>query len=97
MTGGLGSQPAGGLDAVEVPRLEVAGLSKQFEAVQALKHPLLEKAFLAFEGDADAMARGSFDAFCAEAAHWLDDFALFMALKAENGGRAWPRWAWPAT
>ena len=63
-----------------------------FEAVQAFKGPLLDAAFQAFEADADAEMRESFDAFCAAEAHWLDDFALFMALKAENGGRAWHRW-----
>ena len=63
-----------------------------FEGVQAFKGPLLEKAFQAFEADADAGARERFDAFCTAEAHWLDDFALFMALKAEYGGRAWHRW-----
>ncbi|MDP2778304.1 MAG: 4-alpha-glucanotransferase, partial [Anaerolineales bacterium] len=36
--------------------------------------------------------RASFDSFCAENASWLDDFALFMALKAANGGGAWNGW-----
>ncbi|HET7294459.1 MAG TPA: 4-alpha-glucanotransferase [Vicinamibacteria bacterium] len=63
-----------------------------FEAVQAFKLPLLERALHAFEAEADAAARETFAVFCARAAHWLDDFALFMALKAENGGRPWHRW-----
>ena len=63
-----------------------------FEAVQRFKLPLLEKAFQAFEVEAGAEAREAFESFCAAAAHWLDDFALFMALKAEHKGRPWHRW-----
>lgn len=33
-----------------------------------------------------------YDAFCKENAYWLDDYALFMALKNENGGSAWISW-----
>ena len=32
------------------------------------------------------------DIFCSEAAAWLPDFALFMALKAANGGKPWYEW-----
>lgn len=34
----------------------------------------------------------AFDAFCRENGSWLPDFALFMALKAENGGKSWYEW-----
>ncbi len=30
--------------------------------------------------------------FCDECKDWLDEYALFMALKAKNGGRAWYEW-----
>ncbi len=30
--------------------------------------------------------------FCKENDFWLDDFALYMALKDENGGKAWNNW-----
>ena len=30
--------------------------------------------------------------FCREEAGWLEDYALFMALKEENGGRPWMEW-----
>jgi 4-alpha-glucanotransferase len=33
-----------------------------------------------------------FDALCAAEAHWLPDFALYSALKAAHGGRAWTDW-----
>ena len=66
--------------------------SVDFEAAQRFKLPLLAKAFQAFESEAEAQAREAFAAFCATSTHWLDDFALFMALKAENKGRPWHRW-----
>lgn len=30
--------------------------------------------------------------FCTENKKWLDEYALFMALKAKNGGKAWYEW-----
>lgn len=33
-----------------------------------------------------------FEAFCARHAHWLDDFALFSALKDAQGGAPWTAW-----
>ena len=34
-------------------------------------------------------------AFCAREAGWLDDYALFMALKGRNGGAPWSKWPEP--
>lgn len=34
----------------------------------------------------------AFDAFCEENREWLPDFALFMALKAQNNGQPWYQW-----
>ena len=33
-----------------------------------------------------------FAAFCKDEAEWLDEYALFMALKDANGGVAWYEW-----
>jgi 4-alpha-glucanotransferase len=33
-----------------------------------------------------------FKTFCEANTHWLDDFALFMALKAQHHGVAWNQW-----
>ena len=37
----------------------------------------------------------SFEAFVAEHGWWLEDYALFMALKQEHGGRSWSEWEEP--
>jgi len=55
------------------------------------KLELLQKAFSRFQSHPDNL-REAFDYFCAENAAWLDDFALFMALKEANGGGAWNGW-----
>ncbi len=36
-----------------------------------------------------------FGVFCEENAFWLEDYALFMALKQKNGGAPWSQWAEP--
>ncbi len=33
-----------------------------------------------------------FDSFCRNNGSWLGDYALFMALKTENGGKPWYEW-----
>ena len=58
-----------------------------FDAVAEAKDGLLRKAF-ARAGDGGP----GFEAFRRSAASWLDDYALFMALKADHGGAAWYDW-----
>ncbi len=33
-----------------------------------------------------------FDDFCSENSSWLSDFALFLAIKEQQGGKAWYQW-----
>jgi 4-alpha-glucanotransferase len=60
-----------------------------YEKVTAFKQGLLAKAYARFEGRGD---RDDYQAFCAQNAHWLADFSLFLALKTHFGGRPWSRW-----
>lgn len=53
---------------------------------------LLVKAFAQFEAKATAEQRASFQSWAAQNAFWLDDFALFVALKDSYGGRPWVEW-----
>jgi len=50
--------------------------------------PMLRKAFQRANPAGDA----AFAAFCREEADWLDDYALFMAVKAHFSGKAWTQW-----
>lgn len=56
------------------------------------KPAILKKAADGFFRAAQESDRRAFDAFCAAEADWLDDFALFMALKDHFGGKPWFRW-----
>ncbi|HEY9887070.1 MAG TPA: 4-alpha-glucanotransferase [Candidatus Obscuribacterales bacterium] len=64
----------------------------EFDAVQAAKLELLEKAAAAFESTADDKTRADYILFCHERAFWLDDYAFFMALKRAHGGASWSQW-----
>jgi 4-alpha-glucanotransferase len=55
------------------------------------KPALLEKAFCHFCADLGPI-QAEFEAFCAENAAWLDDYALFMALKEIHQGGPWDGW-----
>lgn len=50
------------------------------------RYPLLRKAFARFVPD------GKYKRFCVYHAEWLNDYAYFMALKVQNGFRAWNEW-----
>jgi 4-alpha-glucanotransferase len=47
---------------------------------------------VAYETFRSRPSDGRFERFCAENAHWLDDFARFRAIKTHFGGRAWSEW-----
>jgi len=50
--------------------------------------PLLRKAFERAEADQDK----NFEDFCSREAEWLEDYALFMAVKTHFGGKPWLEW-----
>jgi 4-alpha-glucanotransferase len=66
-----------------------------FGPVIQFKLALLSRAWEAFQAGAAAALRPEFERFCAEQAGWLDDFALFMALKDAHGGVSWLEWEAP--
>jgi len=63
--------------------------------VLSWKMPLLQRSFFHFQAHANSQQRARFDAFCREQAGWLDDFALFMALKAYHQNACWDTWPLP--
>ncbi len=65
-----------------------------FGPVITYKMAVLHRAARTFRKRGDAARHESFDAFCAENADWLDDYALFMALKDAHGGAVWNTWEW---
>jgi 4-alpha-glucanotransferase len=65
-----------------------------YDRVRAYKTPRLRTAAERFHADADADDRAAFDAFRERASGWLDDYALFMALRTRYDG-AWTDWPEP--
>lgn len=66
-------------DVADVPAFPIDKVD--FGWVIVWKASLLEKAARNFLASAGAERKADFEAFCTEQAGWLDDFALFMAVK----------------
>src|SRR5712692_4510813 len=63
-----------------------------FGRVIEYKRALFDKAFSNCNRSAEETLRSRFVAFCREAEPWLEDYALFRALKSSHGGVAWIDW-----
>lgn len=66
-----------------------------YGAVIPYKLRLLRRAYERFTEGVRPDLEEAFAAFRREHAFWLDDFALFMALKEAHGGASWDTWAPP--
>jgi 4-alpha-glucanotransferase len=64
----------------------------EFGQLITFKNALLEKAFERFKRTTDKGLRASFEQFTHQASSWLEDYALFRALKDAQGGKAWNEW-----
>jgi len=63
-----------------------------YDHVNQSKLPLLKLAAQRFREQGDLAQRQAFDEFCARSHFWLNDYALFMALKGVFGGKSWHQW-----
>jgi 4-alpha-glucanotransferase len=63
-----------------------------YEAVVAFKCSLLATAWNKFRCGAHSALRMKYEQFCECQAHWLDDYALFSALKVKYGGADYLSW-----
>ncbi|MBI5671140.1 MAG: 4-alpha-glucanotransferase [Chloroflexi bacterium] len=77
-------------DVADVP--EYSPYLVDFGSVITYHNAILKKAYERFEAAASPEQWRAFDAWRAENAGWLPDFALFVALKNEHGGRPWSEW-----
>ena len=66
-----------------------------FHQVHEFKDDVLRQAFARFTNNSDAKLREAFQNFCLNYAAWLEDYALFRALKDTHGGKAWHEWEAP--
>jgi len=63
-----------------------------YKAVITFKHKLLARAWSSFNSKQRSALRLDYDRFCLDQAYWLDDYALFRALKAKHGGAYYLDW-----
>ncbi len=71
--------------------------SINYGAVIEFRFAMLRKAAARFfaallKPEAHCALMAEFEAFCVHQAAWLDDYALFMAIKDAHGGTAWTSW-----
>ena len=76
----------------DIVNIRVPAGPVNYDAALHIKMGLTSLAWTNFKSGAAAKLKANFDAFCHEQADWLDDFALFMALKGAHGGKYWPEW-----
>ena len=63
-----------------------------FGAIFDYKYPLLRKAYQNFITINNKYRVVQFENFCLRNQQWLDDYAFFMALKIDQGGKSWAEW-----
>ncbi len=74
------------LTAEELAEVRVGEGRIDYGCLFETRYPLLRKAYARF------VPRENFDAFCRANGDWLDDYALFMALKVHHNHRPWVEW-----
>ncbi|MGJ5630340.1 4-alpha-glucanotransferase [Nostoc sp. CALU 1950] len=68
------------------------GEKVDFDQVVPIKIGLLKKACENFRVNATPIQQKEFAGFCDSKAYWLDNYALFMALKDAHNGASWHTW-----
>ncbi len=79
-----GKEQGGGFDAARV----------DYGRVLPWREAQLRAAAKGFVDRATPADRAAHHAWCEQQAGWLDDYALFMAIRSPRGGQPW--WLWPA-
>lgn len=89
----LAALAAQGLLAADVAGVDLPGDRVDHAGARRMKAPSLARAAAAFAARLASHPddRARFEAFCEER-HWLDDFALYTAIKRASGGAPWIRW-----
>ncbi|MEJ5960915.1 malto-oligosyltrehalose synthase [Pedobacter immunditicola] len=85
---------AGLLSAESLEKYTVkASNTVKYKKVEKLKNAMLHLAYENFKKrTAELGMIAEFAAFCEQEAYWLDDYALFQALKESSGNKPWQDW-----
>ena len=79
----------------DIEEISSASPRVDFESVQKSKETVLRKAYESYQRTTDTEFRSAFETFAEQNKAWLDDYALFRALKTAHGGTAWHEWDLP--
>lgn len=85
----------GWVDAADLDHPAFAARRLDFEAVRAWKRVFLTRAHEGFLARADQDAREGLACFRERHQAWLEDYALYTAIKLEQGRRPWTAWPGP--
>ena len=77
-------------DLADTPKFPVERVD--FGWVIPWKLSLLDRAFGRYLQQSNLKLQAELETFRTEHAYWLDDFALFMAVKEAHAGAPWPTW-----
>jgi 4-alpha-glucanotransferase len=77
----------GDLDGTSLP-----GHRVEFETVRTFKEGVLHRAWERFRAGAAPDLREAFDVFRKEQSAWIEDYALYAALKDRHERRGWSEW-----
>lgn len=77
-------------DLADLPKFPTERVD--FGPVISWKVQLLERSFTRFVAQASPQLKTEITQFRTTNASWLDDFALFMAIKEAHGGASWATW-----
>src|SRR5690606_24628423 len=64
-----------------------------FAAAEKIKRKLFNKAYQTFIQNTQSSLTNEYQNVCTENADWLNNFALYVALKQHNDGKPWYEWA----
>lgn len=85
----------GDLDPADLSEEKPSDGMVDFPAVHRFKEERLARAATNFFNRADAGRREALRAYCHEQAFWLDDYALFVAIRGHFAGQSWQQWPAP--
>ena len=77
-------------DLVNTPHFPVGKVD--YGAVIPWKLGLLDRAYTRFQHTPSQELHDAFETFQVQEEHWLEDFALFMAIKETQEGKSWVEW-----
>ena len=86
---------AGDLDQTFAQEVHSEFTSADYDTAVKQQLPLLQQASRNFKTGATAQRRQAFADFCARQSWWLDDYALFEAIRRERNFAPWQDWPQP--